>query len=123
MNTINQVMHYLKLSSVGCVIFLLVIFLSFLLTGCISSSKKVDAIAGATVTMSNPAAGTYNTNSKRLIILLSAKNSNTAKVANSLAKILGANVKSPQQVDPDELEKYDLVGFGSAYLTATTIAV
>lgn len=63
--------------------------------------------------MSNPAAGTYNTNSKRLIILFSAKNSNTAKVANSLAKILGANAKSPQQVDPDELEKYDLVGFGS----------
>jgi flavodoxin len=57
--------------------------------------------------------GEYKVNSKRLIILFSMENSNTAKVAKAIANVLEADVKTPQQVTPDDIEKYDLIGFGS----------
>jgi flavodoxin len=38
---------------------------------------------------------------------------NTQKVAEVMAKVLDAQMKTPQQTDPDELKQYDLVGFGS----------
>jgi flavodoxin len=38
---------------------------------------------------------------------------NTEKVARTIASILGAEIKTPQQTDPSSLSGYDLVGFGS----------
>ena len=38
---------------------------------------------------------------------------NTDKVAKVLAKVLDAKMKTPQQVDPEELQQYELVGFGA----------
>jgi flavodoxin len=37
---------------------------------------------------------------------------NTEKVAKVFAKVLDAQIKTPDQVDPKELQVYDLVGFG-----------
>jgi flavodoxin len=38
---------------------------------------------------------------------------NTEKIAKVMAKILGAQIKTPDQVEPNELGGYDLIGFGS----------
>ena len=38
---------------------------------------------------------------------------NTEKVANVIAKVFDAKVKTPKQTDPDELQDYDLIGFGA----------
>ena len=50
---------------------------------------------------------------KSLIILYSYHHNNTEKVAKAIARILDAQIYSPQQVDPEKLHEYDLVGFGS----------
>jgi flavodoxin len=38
---------------------------------------------------------------------------NPQKVAEAMAKVLGAEIQTPQQANPAELQDYDLVGFGS----------
>jgi len=38
---------------------------------------------------------------------------NTEKIANVFANVLDASIKTPQQITPDELQEYNLVGFGS----------
>ncbi len=48
-----------------------------------------------------------------IIILFSYHHKNTEKVAQAIAKTLGAEIKTPDQVDPNSLSNYDLVGFGS----------
>ena len=50
---------------------------------------------------------------KSLIVCYSFHHNNTQKVAQSMAKILDAPVKTPQQTNPVELQLFDLVGFGS----------
>jgi flavodoxin len=50
---------------------------------------------------------------KSLIIVFSYHHGNTEKVAIAIAGALGAEVKTPDQVDPAKLLEYDLVGFGS----------
>jgi flavodoxin len=50
---------------------------------------------------------------KSLIILVSYHHKNTQKIAEIFAKVLDAEIKSPQQTSPEELQQYDLVGFGS----------
>jgi flavodoxin len=50
---------------------------------------------------------------KRLVIVFSTENSSTAKVANVIANILDAGIKSLQQVDLNDIGEYDLIGFGS----------
>jgi len=50
---------------------------------------------------------------KALIICVSVHHGNTAKVAEAIAEVLGAEVKEPEEVDPQELAGYDLIGFGS----------
>jgi flavodoxin len=50
---------------------------------------------------------------KTLIVVYSYHHNNTQKVAQAIAKSLGAEVKSPQQVALEELNQYDLVGFGA----------
>jgi flavodoxin len=44
---------------------------------------------------------------------------NTSKIANPCANVLGAEVKTPQQVRPGEIAEYDLVGFGPGIYSAT----
>jgi flavodoxin len=48
-----------------------------------------------------------------LLVLFSYHHHNTEKVAKVLADALDAQIKRPQQVDPETLPEYDLVGFGS----------
>ena len=50
---------------------------------------------------------------RSLIILYSYHHKNTEKVAKVLAKVLNAQIKKPQQIKPEELQEYDLIGFGS----------
>ena len=50
---------------------------------------------------------------KSLIILFSYHHNNTQKIAEAMAKVLGAQIKSPQETNLEELDQYDLVGFGS----------
>ena len=56
---------------------------------------------------------------KSLVIVFSYHHRNTEKIANACAKVLGAEVKTPQQVKPEEIAEYDLVGFGSGIYSAT----
>jgi flavodoxin len=58
-------------------------------------------------------------NVKSLVIVFSCHHNNTEKIANACATVLGAEVKTPQQVTPEEIAKYDLVGFGSGIYSAT----
>ena len=58
-------------------------------------------------------------NMKSLVVVFSYHHHNTEKIANACAKVLGAGVKTPQQVTPVEVAKYDLVGFGSGIYSAT----
>jgi flavodoxin len=44
---------------------------------------------------------------------------NTEKIARVIAEVLDAPVKTPQQVRPDEMLAYDLVGFGSGIYSST----
>lgn len=50
---------------------------------------------------------------KTLIILFSYHHKNTEKLANIFAGVLDAQIKTPQDVFPAELQNYDLAGFGS----------
>jgi flavodoxin len=50
---------------------------------------------------------------RSLLILYSYHHNNTEKVANVFAKALDAEIRTPQQLDPEELQRYDLIGFGS----------
>ena len=56
---------------------------------------------------------------KSLVIVFSYHHNNTEKIANACANVLGAEVKTPQQVKPEEIADYDLVGFGSGIYSAT----
>jgi len=50
---------------------------------------------------------------KSLLVLFSYHHNNTEKIANVFAKVLDAQIKTPQQIDPEELQEYGLIGFGS----------
>ena len=50
---------------------------------------------------------------KSMIIVYSYHHMNTEKVAKVFAKVLDAKVRRPQQIDPEGLGEYDLIGFGS----------
>jgi flavodoxin len=50
---------------------------------------------------------------KSLVVVFSYHHKNTEKIANVFAKVLGAPVKTPQQIRPEELQEYSLIGFGS----------
>lgn len=55
---------------------------------------------------------------KALVIVSSYHHKNTEKVAVRITEVLGAQVKSPQDIDPQELPAYDLIGFGSGIYDA-----
>ena len=48
-----------------------------------------------------------------LLVLYSYHHKNTEKVAKVFAKVLDAQIKTPQQTEPEELQQYDLIGFGA----------
>ena len=48
-----------------------------------------------------------------LLILFSYHRNNTEKVAKVFAKVLDAEIKTPRQLNQEELQEYSLVGFGS----------
>jgi flavodoxin len=50
---------------------------------------------------------------KSLLVLFSYHHKNTEKIANLFAKVLDAKIKTPQQTNPEELQEYSLIGFGS----------
>ena len=50
---------------------------------------------------------------KSLLVLYSYHHNNTEKIANVFAKVLDAQIKTPQHINPEELQEYDLIGFGS----------
>lgn len=50
---------------------------------------------------------------KCLIIVYSYHHNNTAKIASIFSEILNAEVKTPEEVISEQLQEYDLIGFGS----------
>ncbi len=50
---------------------------------------------------------------KTLIVVKSTHHQNTARVAQAMAGVLQADVVSPEDVLPEQMNQYDLVGFGS----------
>jgi flavodoxin len=50
---------------------------------------------------------------KSLLVLFSYHHNNTEKIANVFAKVLDAQIRTPLQISPEELQEYDLIGFGS----------
>lgn len=56
---------------------------------------------------------------RSLVIVFSYHHKNTEKIAQAIAKVLDAPVRTPQEISPDELEQYDLIGFGSGIYGGT----
>lgn len=54
-----------------------------------------------------------NADLNTLIILFSYHHNNTEKIAKVFAKVLDAQIKTPQQTNPQELQKYNIIGFGA----------
>ncbi|MBY8986741.1 MAG: flavodoxin family protein [Candidatus Lokiarchaeota archaeon] len=50
---------------------------------------------------------------KSLLVLYSYHHNNTEKIANVFAKVLDAQIRTPQQINIEELQEYSLIGFGS----------
>ncbi|MFX1567522.1 MAG: flavodoxin family protein [Promethearchaeota archaeon] len=55
---------------------------------------------------------------KSILVLYSYHHNNTEKVAQVFAEVLGAQIKTPQELNPKELQEYILVGFGSGIYCA-----
>lgn len=55
---------------------------------------------------------------KSLLVLYSYHHHNTEKIAKVFAKVLDAEIKTPQEIKPEELQEYDLIGFGSGIYSA-----
>ncbi len=55
---------------------------------------------------------------KSQLVVFSYHHNNTEKVAQVFARVLDAKIKTPQEVNPEELQEFDLVGFGSGIYDA-----
>ncbi len=55
---------------------------------------------------------------KSLLVLYSYHHHNTEKIAKVFAKVLDAEIKTPKEIKPEELQGYDIVGFGSGIYSA-----
>jgi flavodoxin len=61
-----------------------------------------------------------NPDQKRaLVVVFSYHHHNTEKIAHAIAHVLDAEVRTPQQVIPEEIASYPLIGFGSGIYDAT----
>ncbi len=50
---------------------------------------------------------------KVLLVVYSYHHHNTEKIAKVFAQVLDAQIQTPHHVKPEELQSYDLIGFGS----------
>lgn len=50
---------------------------------------------------------------KTLLVVYSYHHNNTEKIAGVIGRALDAKIKTPEQIAPEELRGYDLLGFGS----------
>ena len=50
---------------------------------------------------------------KCLIVVYSYHHNNTARIAQTFSGVLNAQIKTPDQVAQEEIQQYDLIGFGS----------
>ncbi len=50
---------------------------------------------------------------KSLLVLFSYHHNNSEKIANVFAKVLDAQIKTPHQINPENLQEYNIIGFGS----------
>jgi flavodoxin len=50
---------------------------------------------------------------RSLLVLFSYHHKNTEKVAKVIATVLDAEIRTPDRIVPEELQYYDLIGFGS----------
>ena len=50
---------------------------------------------------------------KSLLVLFSYHHNNTEKIAKVFASVLDAQIKTPQQIIPEDLQQYNLIGLGS----------
>ncbi|MHA2027340.1 MAG: flavodoxin family protein [Candidatus Thorarchaeota archaeon] len=48
-----------------------------------------------------------------ILVLFSFHHNNTEKIAKVFAKVLDAEIKRPREISAEELQEYNLVGFGS----------
>jgi flavodoxin len=96
-----------------CAVFSIVVVLFATSISCSRSPGAADAVSGATSVVADPATGDDAGKSGVLIILASARNSGTARIAHAIARELDAKVLSPQHVRPEDLQEYELIGFGS----------
>jgi Flavodoxins len=55
---------------------------------------------------------------KLLIVVFSYHHKNTEKIAKVMADVLNAQIKTPQDIETEEIPDYDLVGFGSGIYSA-----
>ncbi|HII06555.1 MAG TPA: flavodoxin [Methanotrichaceae archaeon] len=55
---------------------------------------------------------------KSLLVVFSYHHNNTQKIANVIAEVLDAQIVNPQEISHEELQDYDLVGFGSGIYNA-----
>jgi flavodoxin len=50
---------------------------------------------------------------RSILVLVSYHHNNTQKIAKAFAGVLDAQIRTPQEIVPEELQQYDLIGFGS----------
>jgi flavodoxin len=50
---------------------------------------------------------------RSLLVLVSYHHNNTQKIAKVFAAVLDSQIRTPQEIGPEELQQYDLIGFGS----------
>jgi flavodoxin len=55
---------------------------------------------------------------RSLLIVVSYHHKNTEKIASVFARVLEAQMRTPNQIHPEELQEYDLIGFGSGIYDA-----
>ncbi len=55
---------------------------------------------------------------KSILILYSYHHHNTEKIAKAIARVLSADIILPKDVNPESIQDYDLVGFGSGIYSA-----
>lgn len=54
-----------------------------------------------------------NAVAESILVLVSYHHNNTRKIAKVFAAVLESQIKAPQEIGPEELRQYDLIGFGS----------
>jgi flavodoxin len=54
-----------------------------------------------------------NKSDHALVVLFSYHHKNTEKIAKVIANVLHAHIKTPSQINPEDLQKYSLIGLGS----------